>query len=191
LPGSGASLSQLAVSGGLQSIDLVDWVAGAILALAALRGLFLGLIREVASVASLLAACLVVRRFTADVAAWMLRSSDGGIDPALAPWLAGAALTLGTLAAGALIGRVLRRGAEIAWLGVPDRIGGALLGAAEGALVCAILLVAVTSVIGRDHALIAGSRSVAALERLEEIADGVGPVAIDVAAPPPQRGAGS
>jgi membrane protein required for colicin V production len=179
------------VSGGLQSVDLVDWVAGAILALAALRGLFLGLIREVASVASLLAACLVVRRFTPDVAAWMLRSSDGGIDPALAPWLAGAALALGTIAAGALIGRALRRGAQLAWLGVPDRIGGALLGAAEGALVCAILLVAVTSVVGRDHALIAGSRSAAALERLEEIAEDVGPGSIDVAAPPPGPKAGS
>ena len=179
------------MSGGLQSVDLVDWVAGAILALAALRGLFLGLIREVASVASLLAACLVVRRFTPDVAAWMLRSSDGGIDPALAPWLAGAALALGTIAAGALIGRLLRRGAQLAWLGVPDRIGGALLGAAEGALVCAILLVAVTSVVGRDHALIAGSRSAAALERLQEIAEGVGPDSIDVAAPPPRPKVGS
>jgi membrane protein required for colicin V production len=180
------------VSGGLQSLDLVDWVAGAILALAALRGLFLGLIREVASVASLLAACVVVRRFTPDVAAWMLRSSDGAIDATLAPWLAGAALALGTLAAGALIGRALRRGAELAWLGVPDRIGGALLGAAEGALVCAILLVALIAVVGRDHALIAGSRSVAALERLEEIADGVGS-GVDVAAPPPtqRRGSGS
>ncbi|HEX5066250.1 MAG TPA: CvpA family protein, partial [Myxococcota bacterium] len=174
------------MSGGLQSVDLVDWVAGAILALAALRGLYLGLIREVASVASLLAACFVVRRFTPDVAAWMLRSADGGIDPALAPWLAGAALAFGTIAAGALIGRVLRRGAELAWLGLPDRIGGALLGVAEGALVCAILLVGLTSVVGRDHALLAGSRSVAALERLEEMA-GAGPRGIDVAAPPPPR----
>lgn len=179
------------MSGGLQAIDLVDWVAGAILALAALRGLFLGLIREVASVASLLAACLVVKRFTPEVAAWMQSSSDGGIDPALAPWLAGAALALGTLAAGALIGRMLRRGVELAWLGVPDRIGGALLGAAEGALVCAILLVALTSVVGRDHAWIAGSRSAAALERLEELADGVGPRGVDVAAPPPARKMGS
>ena len=179
------------MSGGLQSVDLVDWVAGAILALAALRGLYLGLIREVASVASLLAACVVVRKFTPDVAAWMLRSSDGGIDPALAPWLAGAALAFGTIAAGALIGRVLRRGAELAWLGLPDRIGGALLGAAEGALVCAILLVGLTSVVGRDHALLAGSRSVAALERLEQMA-GTGPRGIDVAAPPPRKaGAGS
>ena len=173
------------MSGGLQSIDLVDWVAGAILALAILRGLFLGLIREVMSVASLLAACMVVRRFTPDVAAWMMRSSQGGIDAALSPWLAGAALALGTLAAGAVLGRLLRRGARLAWLGMPDRLGGAVLGAAEGVLVCSILLLALTSVVGRNHALLAGSRSVAALERLERIAEGVG--GIDVAAPPPRR----
>lgn len=165
----------------------VDLVAGAILGLAMLRGLFLGLIREVMSVASLLAACVAVRRFTPDVAAWMVRGWQGGIDPELSPWLAGAALALGTLLAGALLGRLLRRGARLAWLGMPDRIGGALLGAAEGVLVCAILLLALTALIGRDHALVAGSRSVAALARLEQIAGGVAPRGIDVAAPPPKR----
>ena len=108
------------------------------------------------------------------------------LDPELAPWLAGAALAIGTLAAGALLGRLLRRGARLAWLGMPDRIGGALLGAAEGVLVSAILLLALTALIGRNHQLVAGSRSLAALERLERVAAGVRP-GVDVAAPPPAR----
>jgi hypothetical protein len=70
---------------------------------------------------------------------------------------------------------------------MPDRIGGGLLGAAEGVLVCALLLIALTSLIGRDHELVSGSRSVAALERLEEIAQGVALGEVDVAAPPPKR----
>jgi membrane protein required for colicin V production len=176
------------VSGGFHSVELVDWIAGAILVVAILRGLFLGLIRQVVSIASLLAAAVVVRRYTPEVASWMERSSHGGIQPALAPWLAGAALALGTLLAGALLGRLLRRGVQMAWLGLPDRLGGALLGAAEGVLVCAILLLALTSLVGRDSSLVAGSRSIAALERLEQIADRVSPRLPDVAAPPPPRG---
>jgi len=175
------------VSGGFHSVELVDWIAGAILVIAILRGVFLGLIRQVVSIASLLAAAVVVRRYTPEMASWMERSSHGGIQPALAPWLAGAALALGTLLAGALLGRLLRRGAQMAWLGLPDRLGGALLGAAEGMLVCAILLLALTSLVGRDSSLVAGSRSIATLERLERIADRVSPSLPDVAAPPPSR----
>jgi len=175
------------VSGGFHSVELVDWIAGAILVVAILRGLFLGLIRQVVSIASLLAASMVVRRYTPEVASWMERSSHGGIAHALAPWLAGAALAIGTLLAGALFGRLLRRGAQMAWLGLPDRLGGALLGAAEGVLVCAILLLVLTSWVGRDSSLVAGSRSIAALERLERMADRVSPSLPDVAAPPPRR----
>jgi membrane protein required for colicin V production len=177
------------VSGGFHSVELVDWIAGAILVLAILRGLLLGLIREVVSIGSLLAAAVVVRRYTPEVASWMVRTSHGGIEPALAPWLAGAALAIGTLLLGAVVGRLLRRGAQIAWLGLPDRLGGALLGGAEGVLVCAILLLALTSLVGRDSSLVAGSRSIDALERLERIADRVSPRLPDVAAPPPRQDA--
>jgi membrane protein required for colicin V production len=167
-------------------LTTVDLIAGAILALAILRGLFLGLIRELSSVASLVAACFVVRAYTPELAAWMARRWEGSLPEEIAPWLAGAALAAGTLAAGAVLGRLLRRGARLAWLGMPDRVGGALLGAAEGVLVCAIGLLALGALIGRDHRLLAGSRSVAALERLEQIAAGVAPD-VDVAAPPPRR----
>lgn len=171
----------------MDQLSTVDLVAAAILGVAILRGLWLGLIREVTSLASLLAACLAVRRFTPEVAAWMRRAAEGGIDPRLAPWLAGAAIAVLALLAGALLGRLLRRAAKVGWLGMPDRIGGALLGAAEGALLCAILLLSLTSLVGRDHAWLAGARSIAALERLERIAGGAAPGAVDVAAPPPRR----
>jgi len=174
-----------AVSGGIQPVDLA---AAAIVTFAVLRGLWLGLIRQVMSVAALVGALVVVRRYDPVVAAWMVRTSEGGIAPALAPWLAGAALALGTIVLGALLGRMLRQGARMAWLGTPDRIGGALLGAAEGVLVCAILLVGTIHVVGRRHPLVEGSRSVAALERLERLAGGSLSTAVrDVAAPPPAR----
>jgi membrane protein required for colicin V production len=167
------------VSSPLSPIDLA---AATIVGLALLRGLWLGLIREVMSVAALVAATFVVRRYHADVADWMLATSGGGIPPALAPWLAGTALAIGTIVAGAVAGRLLRRGARMAWLGMPDRVGGALLGAAEGVLLCAILLVAATHLLGRRHPLVEGSRSYAALVQLERFAGASAP---DVGAPPP------
>jgi uncharacterized membrane protein required for colicin V production len=170
------------VQGELATVDLV---AGAILALAILRGLLLGLIREVVSVASLVAASFAVRAFTPELAAWMQQRWPA-LPDAATPWLAGAALALGTLTAGAVLGRLLRRGARMAWLGMPDRLGGALLGAAEGVLVCALGLLALGALIGRDHRLLVGSRSIAALERLEQLAAGVRPQGVDVAAPPPK-----
>ena len=168
-------------------LQAVDWIAGAILVVAMLRGVFVGLIRQVVSIAALVAASLVVQRFHGDAAAWLSQTWPGAIDPQLLPWLAGAALAVGTLVAGAVLGRLLSRGARIAWLGLPDRIGGAMLGAAEGVLVCAILLLAATSLIGREHPWVEGSRSIAALEQLEHFAAGVTPGGVDVAAPPPTR----
>jgi membrane protein required for colicin V production len=165
----------------------IDLAALAIVGLAMLRGVWLGLIREVMSVAALVVAVVVVRRYGADVSAWMVSSSQGGIAPVLAPWLAGTALAIGSIVAGAVLGRLLRSGAKLAWLGMPDRVGGALLGAAEGVLLCAILLVAATHLVGRRHPLVEGSRSIAALERLEHFAGGKLPAARDVAAPPPGR----
>jgi membrane protein required for colicin V production len=164
----------------------IDWIAVAIVALAIVRGLMVGVIRQVISIAALVAAFFVARQFAPQAGSWLVRISDASIDPQLAPWLGAAGLAIGTLIAGAVVGRVLRRGAQIVFLGLPDRIGGGLVGAAEGVLVCAVLLFAATLLIGRDHPLIDGSRSIAALERIEQIA-GVTPKGVDVAAPPPQR----
>jgi uncharacterized membrane protein required for colicin V production len=65
-----------------------------------------------------------------------------------------------------------------------DRAGGALLGAAEGSLVVAVLLVLATTVLGRDHPVFRGTRSLAALERVEQVAGGARDM--NVAAPPPR-----
>ena len=53
-----------------------------------------------------------------------------------------------------------------------DRAGGALLGAAEGSLVIAVLLVLATTVLGRDHPVFQDTRTLAAFERVEAVATG-------------------
>ncbi len=163
----------------------VDLLALCVLSIAVLRGLFLGLIREAFSLAAIGAACVAVRWFAQPAAAQLEALTDGRIGSFAAPWLAGAGVAIAAAAAVAITGRLLRRGARAAGLGMLDRAGGALLGAAEGALVVAVGLVLATTVLGRSHPLIGGTRSLVALERVEEVAAGVQDTG--VAAPPPSR----
>jgi len=160
----------------------VDIFVMAILGIAVLRGVFRGLIREAFSIGALAGACLVVKLFAHPLAARLETATGGEITGWAAPWLAGAILSVGTIAAIAIVGRFVRRGSRWAGLGWADRAGGAVLGAAEGGLVVAILLVLAVFLLGREHPTLAESRSFAALERIEQIAQAPAPP--DVAAPP-------
>ena len=162
----------------------VDLLALCVLAIAALRGLFLGLIREGFSLAAVAAAVVAVRWLGAPAAAYLETATNGRVGELAAPWIAGAGVAIAAAAAVAITGRVLRTGARAIGLGLVDRAGGALLGAAEGTLIVAVLLVIATSVLGRDHPVFAGTRTLAALERVEGAA--LGARETNVAAPPPR-----
>jgi membrane protein required for colicin V production len=148
----------------------VDYVVLVILGIALLRGLLRGLLRETFSLVSLVAAVLAVKLYYGPVADWLLEQSEGRIGEASAPWAAGALLAIGAIGITTLTGRILRRGAKAAGLGWADRAGGALLGTAEGLLVAGVLIAVLGLLAGREHRLLAGSRSLEAYERFEQIA---------------------
>ena len=150
----------------MEGVSFVDVVAGVILTLALLRGLWLGLIRESFSIASLGAAIGAVRWGREPLSLWLVARTD--LEMAWAPWLAGAALVVGAVASVVLLGRLLRRGVHAAGLGWADRAGGAVLGALEGALVVALLLVGASALLGDDHRLLAGARSAALFEEVRD-----------------------
>jgi len=164
---------------GLVPIDLLALV---ILLIAALRGLSLGLIREAFSIGALAAAVIAVRVWNEPFMRWLQNSSDGGLPADLAPWISGGLLAMVVIASVAIFGRVMRQGARAVGLGWFDRLAGAALGAAEGALAAGLLLFAIGSALGPSHMLLAHSRSYALLERVRQ-----SPAlsATDVAAPPP------
>jgi membrane protein required for colicin V production len=168
-------------------IRSIDVVVAAILGVAMLRGLFLGLIREAFSIGALAGACVAVRLFARPTAEWLVEVTRGEVGPAAAPWIAGAALVIGAVVVVAFAGRLLQRGVRAAGLGWADRTGGALLGGAEGLLVAGLLLLILSATLGREHAFVADSHSIAALEQLEQLAEERELRPIDVAAPPPPR----
>jgi membrane protein required for colicin V production len=155
----------------LTAVELtaVDWVALGILCLALLRGLLRGLLREAFSIASIGAACVVVRLYYGSLADLLIELSEGGIGEAAAPWLAGLLLAVASIGAVTVLGRLLRRGAKAAGLGWADRAGGALLGTAEGLLVAGVLVTIAGALVGRDHPWLADSRSLQTLEQLESM----------------------
>jgi len=163
----------------------VDLLALSVLSIAVLRGLFLGLIREAFSLAAIGAACVAVRWFAGPAANELEAATGGRIGDLAAPWIAGAGVAIAAAAAVAITGRILRRGARAVGLGLVDRAAGALLGAAEGSLVIAVLIVLATTVLGRDHPVFQDTRTLAAFERVEAVATGARD--IDVAAPPRTR----
>ncbi len=167
---------------GLESIDIV---VGAIIAAACLRGLLLGLVREAFSLVAIAAAYTAIRLFVHPAADWLTEVGAGRIHPGVAPWIAGALLALLAIAGVTSIGRIVRRGVRAVGLGFVDRLGGALLGTAEGVLVVALLLTLVTGYLGRDHPTLADTRTLAAMEQLELLAREAPAANLGVASPPP------
>jgi uncharacterized membrane protein required for colicin V production len=164
-------------------VNPLDAAALAVLGVALLRGLAIGMVREAFSVAALAAACVAVRFGTAPAALWLQGNALPGLGPLGATLLAGTAIGLGAAIGVGLVGRVARRGVHAAGLGLADRVAGAAIGAAEGALVVAVALLVAITLIGRAHPLLAGSRTLATFERAERLARG-GAATPSVAAPP-------
>ena len=146
----------------------IDVAVLSILAIAAGRGLWLGLVREAFSLAGLAAASFAVWGFS-DAAAQALAPHIGDALPSAAVHaLAVAGLGLGTLLVVAIAGRIVRRGIRFAGLGLVDRVAGGCLGALEGALVAALLLGGATLALDPGHPWLAQSQAVAVFERLRE-----------------------
>ncbi len=163
----------------------LDAVVVAVMTIALMRGLWIGLVRELFSLGAIVAACIAVRLFAGGAGEWLAGRS--GIAESVSTAIAGVAIGIGALAVLALIGRFAKRGVDKVGLGAVDRMGGAVLGSAEGVIVAAVVLLVAIFAFGRDDPLVSRSVSVEAFDVLEEWA--LGPDELeqlpDVAAPLP------
>lgn len=150
----------------MDSFSTLDAAIAAIMALGAARGLFVGMIREGFSIAAIGAAVLGARYGGAPVGAWLDKATAGEIGGGAGMWIGGIACAVFAGILVGTLGRYLRRGARIVGLGMADRIGGAAVGAAEGALVAAVVIVGATWAFGREHPAVYGSYSVAVFDEM-------------------------
>jgi uncharacterized membrane protein required for colicin V production len=152
----------------VSELPTVDAIAAALLLLAALRGLWIGAVREAFSLAGLAAAVWVVSAFRAPAGAWLAEHGPFEMTELAARLIAAVVLGAGTLVAVGVVSRLAHRGMREAGLGLADRLAGGLLGALEGATLVAALVFGLTLLLGRDDDALAGTRSLAAFEWLED-----------------------
>jgi membrane protein required for colicin V production len=155
----------------VEELRTLDAIAAGVLALAALRGLWIGAAREAISLAGLAAAVVVVRTWRVPFSAWLDAHGPFPMTELAAEIVSALVLAVGALVAVAVIGRVARRGVRGAGLGLLDRLLGSVLGAAEGAVVIAALAVGLAALLGREDEALAGTRTLAALEAAEAALD--------------------
>ncbi len=153
-------------TGDLSPFDVLILI---VLSIAMARGLWIGLIRESLSLAALGAAAITARYGTIFVGNWLNTTTGGEIGERASMWIAGFTIVVLTVAAIGTAAKLLRRGARLVGLGWADRLGGGALGAAEGALVAVVLVLGVTWLVGKSHPVVEGSRSIAAVERLQTL----------------------
>ena len=142
--------------------EWIDIVALGVLVLAVLRGLLIGVVREVFSLAALAAAVLAFRALRAPVAVEIAERTQW--DPLIATAAAGGVVVIGALIFVTLTGAIVRRVVSSAGLSWVDRIGGAALGATEGLLIVGLALFGATEILGARDPLLAGSRAVEIFE---------------------------
>ncbi len=161
----------------------LDGIVLTVFAIAVARGLFIGLIREGFSIAALGGSFVAVRYGVGPVGSWLDETTKGELGTT-APWIAGAVIAVFTILAISIVGRVIRRGARLAGLGIADRLAGGVVGAAEGALVAGLVIVGATWVTGPDSDFVSEARSVHVLEQLQEYVESQREGLPAVAAPP-------
>ena len=175
----------------LTDTELFRWLAGlgwidrfalGVVALAMMRGLWIGLLREAFSIGALAAAFVAVRLWTDPAAFWLLDRAPFGIELThhQARIAGGAGVALAAMFIVVAIGGFVRKRVHATGLGFLDRLLGGALGGAEGALVVGLLLIGVVAFVGEDHEVLSGSRSVHLLSRARGLAGELP----DVAAPP-------
>lgn len=148
-------------------VTALDAVVAFVLLIATARGGYIGVIRESFSIAMVAVFCIAMRYGNADAASWLSGLTGGEISPGVAPFITGAVILLGTVGLVGLLASTVKRGAAVAGLGWLDRICGAVLGFAEGALVATVLVLGTSLFLGSEHKEIRRSHSVEAVELLE------------------------
>ncbi len=147
-------------------MNAVDAGVMVVLVLASLRGLWIGLVREALSLVGLAVACVAARAFAEPGGAELAARS--GLEPWAAQALAALVAGIVTLVVISGLARMVHWGVKAAGLGPLDRLGGGVLGAAEGPVIAALLLVAALFTLGPSNPWLRDSRSVELFESLED-----------------------
>ncbi len=151
----------------MEDISTLDGIVLAVFAIATARGIYIGLIREGFSIAALGGGLIAIRYGLEPGAHIVRQATSDAVGATASLWIAGIAIGLFVVVCIGAAGKLLRRGARSVGLGFADRLGGAVVGAAEGALAAVVILVGTTWVAGASSTVITESKSIEVLEQLQ------------------------
>lgn len=147
------------------NVNLLDIIVASVVVGSALLGAFRGMIMQVCSVASFLAAFLVASRWSPVVADYLAHQTKlGGLEGPVAY----SAVFLGVMATGNLLGLTIRLALRKLQLGWMDRLGGAALGLAKALVLCLILAGGATWILPQDSPAMVESQTLPALRWVAE-----------------------
>jgi membrane protein required for colicin V production len=138
----------------MNTLDLIFCV---ILGFLGIRGIFRGLVKEVASILGLVMGFILANTFHVELAP-MLEKPLGG--PGLANLAAYLGIFLGTVAVIFLAATLIRNILRAIMLGWMDSIAGGALGLFKGALLCSIIVMALTAFLPVKTEILTQSRIV-------------------------------
>lgn len=150
-------------------LPLLDMIVLTVLFIAVVRGIWIGLIREGSSLAAIGVATIVTRLLVDPFALQITDWTGGEITGKTAVWIAGVLLVVATILVLGVAARLIRRGAAAAGLGWADRLGGGALGAAEGAIIAAVIVTIALWLVGPNHATTDSARSIELVEQFQSM----------------------
>ena len=138
-------------------MNTLDIVFCVILGFLGLRGIFRGLIKEIASILGLILGFVLANSYHARLSP-LLEDLLGG--PGMANLAAYLGIFLGVVAVVFLCATLIRKILKMIMLGWVDSIGGGALGLFKGALLCSIIVLALTAFLPPKAALLTESKIV-------------------------------
>lgn len=126
----------------LGSLTAFDWFLLLILAWSTILALIRGLLRELCSLAGLIAGVLLAGWYYGPVARWLERWLPSASAANIAAFLL---IAVGVGIAAGLIGRMFRRTASTIGLGFLDRLAGGLFGFVRGCLLATVVMLAIAA----------------------------------------------
>lgn len=138
-------------------MNTLDIVLTCIVGFFTIRGFFRGLVREIAAILGLILGYILANVYYSEVAALL---TPYIANPALAQLAGYLAVFLGTVAVVFLLSNLVRKLLQLVLLGWLDKLGGGALGFFKGALLCSIVVMALTAFLPARSEILSTSQTV-------------------------------
>lgn len=138
-------------------MNTLDIIFCVILGFLGIRGVFRGLVKEIASILGLILGFVLANSYHAQFSPFLEEYLGG---PGLANLVAYLGIFLGIVAAVFLIASLIRKILKLIRLGWLDNIGGAVLGTFKGLLLCSIVVMALTAFLPAKSTILTTSQIV-------------------------------